>query len=329
MTLVMTKRGTGSYFLSYILKRVERNKNFLAAITGPTGSGKSYAAMRISELLDPSFSIDRVVFTPKEFMQLLNSGTLSRGSVVLFDEAGVGISAKAWQSVQNKLLSYVLQTFRHRNFIVLFTSPHLGFMDASSRKMLHSYMETVGIDTKRQLVKLKPLLLQVNQRSGECYYKYLRAIVPGKGIIPVKQFAVGLPSPALVAAYEEKKTAYTSSLNADILEELEEADAFKGKTITGRQEEIIGLLKEGFTIPIISEKMGVSESVAKKHLEAIKKKGYGVRPIKEGPKIIRYEVSEPQKKPPAPVMARARLTELAKEPPPTIIPLKEDAAHGL
>jgi len=79
-------------FLSAIQTRLLKlNKNFLACCVGPPGSGKSFAMMRIAEILDPEFNIDRVVFSSEQFRQLLNSGTLKPGSFIVWDEAGVGV----------------------------------------------------------------------------------------------------------------------------------------------------------------------------------------------------------------------------------------------
>jgi Tfp pilus assembly pilus retraction ATPase PilT len=33
--------GKSGYFMTYILNRIAANKNFICAITGPTGGGKS------------------------------------------------------------------------------------------------------------------------------------------------------------------------------------------------------------------------------------------------------------------------------------------------
>lgn len=300
--LVLSTRGTGSHFLGYIKQRIERNKNFLCAVCGPTGSGKSYSAMRIAEILDPSFSVDRVVFTPAEFMRLINDGTLGVGSVIVFDEAGVGMSSKQWQSLQNKLLNFLLQTFRHRNYIVIFTSPHLGFMDASSRKLLHAYLETVSINPKKKTCTLKPLLLQLNQRSGEAYYKYLRVITPGKGVSPLSRLNVGLPTSDLVREYEMKKTEFTTSLNQNIQEEIEESDAFQGPTLTIKQENVLALLKEKKNAEQIAETLGVSELAIMGTIAKLKKKKYIIRNVKAGltlgrdkqNKTLYFEVEEPK-----------------------------------
>lgn len=282
-----------SQFLAYVQKRIKENKNFLCSITGQTGSGKSYSALRLGEQLDPDFSIDRVAFNPREFMRILESGRLKSGSVVVFDEAGVGMSHREWQSIGNRLINFVLQTFRHRNYIVIFTTPHMGFIDAASRKLFHCHMETVGINKKEKVCRLKPLLLQINQRKGDTYFKYLRILIPGQGLVPLKRLSVALPSKELRAAYEEKKTAYTSALNQEILQELEDRHAKKAPKLTARQQEVVDLLGEGYTVDAVAESLGCQERAVYDHMAAIEKKGWQITAVKDGVRVLSYEVAPP------------------------------------
>ena len=165
-----------SYVVDMVQDRVlKRNKNWLAAFCGATGSGKSYASISIAAAVDPSFTVkNRLVFTAKQFMALLNSGTLEKGCAVIFDEAGVGIPARDWYSVQNKLISYIMQTFRTDNLAVLFTMPSFDFIDVNARKLFHHYFETMAIDYGRRKARLKLQEISYNPLVGKLYRKYLR-----------------------------------------------------------------------------------------------------------------------------------------------------------
>jgi len=80
-------KGTLSGFIH---ARIAKNKNFLAVFLGPTGSGKTYSALRFAETLDPEFGIDRVAFSTIEFMKiLLYDESIKSGSVIVWDETGV------------------------------------------------------------------------------------------------------------------------------------------------------------------------------------------------------------------------------------------------
>ena len=75
---------------------------------GPTGSGKSYGAIRLAERIDPNFSVNRIVFTVKDFIHLMNQG-LPKGSVIVFDDAGLGINSREWQSLPSKIFGMLTQ----------------------------------------------------------------------------------------------------------------------------------------------------------------------------------------------------------------------------
>ena len=107
-------------WVRYIHQRIKQNKNFLGFISGPTGSGKSWSSISIAEQLDPTFTDERIVFSGIELMKLINSDKLKKGSVIVFEEAGIGMSNKNWQSTINKMLNFLIQTFRHRNFVLIF-----------------------------------------------------------------------------------------------------------------------------------------------------------------------------------------------------------------
>lgn len=204
---------------SYIKKRIGENKNFIAFIGGPTGSGKTYSGLKICEMLDEKFNEDRIVFSGLELMQLLNNGNLKSGSCILFEEAGVAMSNRNWYSSLNKMLNYLMQTFRHRNIVLIFTSPYMDFIDAGTRKLIHAELMTDGIDYDKKTCRLKPMLIQYNSRYNKYYYKYLKMIT-SEGLVKIKRWSVGLATPELINAYEVKKRQFTDRLNEDILKQL-------------------------------------------------------------------------------------------------------------
>lgn len=207
----------------YIHRRIKNNKNFLATITGPTGSGKSWSGLSMAELLDKNFTIDRVIFRAKDLMKLINSGDLKPGSVIIWDEAGIDLSNRNWQSVTNKMLNALLQTFRHKNFILFFTVPYHDFIDSASRKLFHADFETQKINKVKMEVIIKPKLLQYNSNLAKWYRKYLKVQING-AMIKIKRWAIPKPSYALIKAYEDKRAMFTKDLNKDIDKQLLELE---------------------------------------------------------------------------------------------------------
>lgn len=292
----ISSKHKGSYWNRYILNRITRNKNFVCAITGQTGSGKSWTAVRMGEVLDPDFDVRNICFTSREFMDLVNGKTkeLKKGSVIVFDEVQVSMSHLEYQSLQAKVLNYVFQTFRHRNFILFMTSPHFSFINASLRKLFHSRMETISIDPRKKLCRLKPFLIQVNQRSGDSYFKYLRVYRKGYGIVPLKSVSVAMPSAELIKDYEAKKTKFTEELNKGIeqdLQKLEGKDKPERKPLTEIQERILDLLMKNRTTEEIAKEMNNTRTYIYAQLKLIKRKGIEIKPIKEeGGKVLYYDI---------------------------------------
>ena len=290
----LIKQPREKYWISYIKSRIKKNKNFLGFISGSTGSGKSYCSLRIAEELDSDFSVDRVVFSGLELMKLINNGNLKRGDVLVFEEAGVEMSNKNWASVTNKMLNYLIQTFRHRGFILIMNSPYMDFIDSATRKLFHAEIQTIGIDFNKEICKVKPQLIQYNSRLQKFYYKKLR-VIKEEGNIPISFWTINKPSKVLVVDYEKKKREYTNTLNLKIMKELEslENKGNKNKELTDIQQEVVDMLKEGMTIPQIATKRERSIDVVYKNIELIKKKGYKIEQKRAGNQVIGYRVGVP------------------------------------
>lgn len=257
---VMTEKEQLAYrkyaIVRYIRKRITQNKNFIGMITGQTGSGKSYSAMAIAEMLNEDFNISRLVFKGKDLMRIINLGEhhYRKGVVIIWDEAGIDLSNRNWYSITNKVLSFLVQTFRHKNFILFFTVPYADFVDSATKKLFHSEFETCGIDTGKQTVALKPKFLQYNSERKKWYRKYLKVKVKSSGKrVKIRRWNVPKPSQALIDEYEKKKNSFTGTLNKEIeiaLNQLEGSSSgkiSKDKYLTESQRQIIELWKMGIT----------------------------------------------------------------------------------
>ena len=281
------------YWITYIKQRIKKNKNFLGFISGQTGSGKSYCSLRICEELDPNFNVDQCIFTGMELMDLINSGKLKKGSAIVFEEVGVGLSNRNWQSVINKLINFLLQTFRHKNFILIMNSPYMDFVDASTRKLFHAEMRTIGINLKKNEVKLKPQHIQYNSRMQKFYYKRLKVIMP-EGRIPIDLWNVAKPSESLRVAYEKKKLEYTTELNKNITNELKAIAQKDNKknVLTEVQQDTLNLISKGLNIKQIAKARNRSVRAIEESFKSIRMKGYKIKPImdKNHKSIKKYEI---------------------------------------
>jgi hypothetical protein len=176
-----------NWFVDWANRRMGSKRNFLIAIVGETGSGKSYMGMRIGEVLDVNgdFDVNHVVFTPEEFFDCL--GRLNNNCFIMFDEAGVSFSHREFMSMINKMLGFVFQTFRYKFINVIFTLPSLGYMDYVGRGLLHCVIRMV--DRGKGVV----YRVQKDMLGRRIYYPKIGVL---EGAIPSKE---------LIDAYEDKK----------------------------------------------------------------------------------------------------------------------------
>jgi len=139
-------KKASNWLTSKIEERINHNMNFLCVISGDTGSGKSYTALRIGELLgrvfDVPFTVDHVLFNPMDFFRLVQ--ILPSKSTIIFDEGSVTMDAQRWQTVESKLLGWITETFRFKQFIVFIVAPDLSMINSRVRKCTHAFIRMYG-----------------------------------------------------------------------------------------------------------------------------------------------------------------------------------------
>jgi len=234
--LIMYKKGEQSW-ITWIKKRIAQNLNFISLFQGATGIGKTWSAISVAEMIDKDFSVNQIVFDFRELMNVINSDWFKekKWKIIIFDEPQITISNRNWQSATNKLMNYLLSTFRHQNVILIFCSPYVDFLDSQSMKLLHCIFECVGVNKQKELSRVRPKIQQYNSYLKKTYQHPLY-VIRNKKAIPLRDWYIPKPSDELVELYEQKKTEFTSKLNKDILKTM---DKLSGKTEQEEQENAI------------------------------------------------------------------------------------------
>ena len=145
---------SGSWFLDHIALRENRGRPVSIAFLGEPGSGKSSAAIRLGAALDPNFSVDNIVFNVEDYLHLIN--TLPEHSVLIFDDAGVGLANRDWRTKQVKLFGKVAQTVRHKNFVHIFTVPNALFIELQSRSLMQFELQALSQKGRFKLKRIIP-----------------------------------------------------------------------------------------------------------------------------------------------------------------------------
>lgn len=305
VVLYRGKAKTNSWARWMVGRTMRQNKNNLISIVGGTGSGKTLSGLSICEIMSKMdgvpFTIDHVVFSLKELMDLINSGTLKKGSKVIFDEPQVSISAREFQSEANKVFNYLLSTFRHRNLTLFFCTPFEKLLDLNTRRLFHCRMETLSINRNNQTCRLKPRFIEYSDFKSEAYRKQLIVMFKDEERSQSRKlfyWDVPRPSKELEDLYEAKKLAFTTRLNKNISERLNKFDE-SGKSLTSEQRDeekqerkplteaqervmkVMANIKEDNKFERARDILNKSYSTISQNIKLAKKKGYTLEEFKE------------------------------------------------
>ncbi len=201
-------------------RMLNQNKNILVIIVGATGSGKSYAALRLAETTDPNFDISRVMFSPQDFMLGMKNMNHKAGDCFVWDEAGVGLGARDFMTRSNKAMNRFLQSFRKMNLGLFFTLPSLNMLDSQARALAHYIIEPVSVNKTTNTCRIKFYYNQQNARSGKVYNKSQRFY--DGGVNKVSTIRIHKPSVKLVHRYEDSKHLFLQKLMEDVQTKLDE-----------------------------------------------------------------------------------------------------------
>ena len=222
--------------LRYIGNRVlTKNANFLCAVVGQTGAGKSYACLRMAEDYCKMFDIEfnpkyHVISSLKEMLQLItapeNEKKIRFGSVIVFDEPQVEGNARSWQSEMNKALGQLISTFRNQRLVVFFATPFLEMIDKQTRILFHGEFKVEGYDKSTKITTMKPRFLEYNKFKNDFYRKRLiiHYKVEGKSRMDVTKlhhWHFPIASKDIIDIYEAKKKAFSDKLNKKLLNQIE------------------------------------------------------------------------------------------------------------
>lgn len=275
------KLDFSNVLIDYTVQKIKKNKNMLMNISGGTGEGKSiatlYLGQRIQRITNPTlpFTINQIVFRSTDFMRLImGENALPSGSVIIWDEIGVGLNAKKSMSALNIALNNTFQVFRSKRYIVISSTPDFNFIDKSTRKLLHCHLETKGINYKYNINKIACQLMQFNPKLGKIYYHNFRLAVEGQPFRQLKNIYTGFPTGKIVKEYEEKKERYNQRIFKQTMKTLQKHDNMA--PLTPKQETIYKMNQEGLTQNEIADSLGLDQQVIAKHLKAIENKSYEI-----------------------------------------------------
>jgi len=284
--LIKYKEGKNSFF-RWIKKRIKHNLNFISLFQGSPGVGKTWSAISMAHSIDPDFEARQIAFDFDQFMNIINDDWFraKKWKIVIWDEPQCSISNRSWQSVINKMLNYVLSTFRHQNIILIFCCPYRDFLDSQSMKLIHCIFDCKGVDRKKKLSKVRPKLQQYNSKLKKTY-EHALYVIKNHRVTALRNLYIKRPPQHLIDAYEQDREKFTLSLNLEVKTKIDEISgksklAKEGKkALTERQEEIMKklaeLIKDKRKAYKVAEALGCSVGTIHATLRTSRTKGWSI-----------------------------------------------------
>jgi ABC-type dipeptide/oligopeptide/nickel transport system ATPase component len=195
------------------------NEHWMCCIVGEEGSGKSYTAVKIGELVDPNFGAENIYFHPANALEDLREENFEKGDVWVLDESGVGLGNRTWHDSGQKKLNQALQLIRSHNIGLIFTLPALSGLDTQTKRRLQNALELTtkedGEYVRGRWWRSNVDRMGFSSRSRDVWWE--REHVNGAELQTV---AFTPPSSDVVSAYEERKAEFQQDFYDETIAEL-------------------------------------------------------------------------------------------------------------
>lgn len=221
----------------------ERRKGRFILLTGKPGESKSMTAARILEKTCDNFDVDAIAMgKASEFIKLLKKareGEFTNGDGILFDEAGAGIPARAWQSESNQLLSIVFQVIRKLGLLVIMTVPAKRMIDIHGQILMNYYgrAHKIDYDIKRSFFSFYKI--GFDDWDTEIKTALKRYLLTDENGEKISMWQMALPNRIDLDEYEKRKDALMDWLfkRGDVVyTKLEAEENGKGKVTKAERE---------------------------------------------------------------------------------------------
>jgi hypothetical protein len=219
------------------LKRVWRkvycqNGNYIFFIYGDPGSGKSEAGLALGEMYSPRFGMQHVVFSVRDFVNLLDSDVPKQGDYILFEEIGSEAGNRDYFTVDNKIMSRISQTIRTKNLIVGYTAPRLEMADKQILALCMGLIHMNGVDfrTSKGLARIYDNV-KFNMKTDDWVKRLVRVRRPSL-INPKRSWSLKIGTTRIHRAsvhlrhlYEKVRSDYTKRITSQSKLAFEHKDA--------------------------------------------------------------------------------------------------------
>ena len=142
--------GHTTQFYDEVATNKKQRKSTIIAILGSPGKGKTWSGLRLCEIFDKKFDVEKQVVFDREHLLKIIRGEIyvAPGQCVLLDEARMATGARHWfEAIQRSLIDQIAAV-RSLGIILIFVILHISMLDKIIRQYVLTYqlhMEKRGV----------------------------------------------------------------------------------------------------------------------------------------------------------------------------------------
>jgi len=148
-TIFLKGGAFSTAIIDEILRKINNQESVVVIVSGEPGSGKTYFAMRLAQILDQKFHCTdipelppkedhgQIAFSREHLTHLVSSDSpLKRTQVICIDESHFGLGSRDFQNREQKDLINLLSAIRSRGYVLIVVVLHSSMID----KVLRDYI---------------------------------------------------------------------------------------------------------------------------------------------------------------------------------------------
>lgn len=227
-----------------------QDRDHFCVISGLEGLGKSTLAIQLACVLDPTFILERICFTPLQFVSGLENA--KKGQVFILDEGNLFLFSRESLSSDNRFMVKMFALMRQLNIIVLICVPNFYTLDSYVRD--HRVNSWIYIYNRAKFTVFTGLAIKKLSRDG-ARYKSITGITFPTGHYYSGDFNKGFPilNDVNSETYKEYKGSHFREFLVDMKNTLKEKEGIReyitmteAETMTPfKREAIVKRIKDG------------------------------------------------------------------------------------
>ena len=159
-------------------ERIDKKRNVNIVITGNPGTGKTMSGLTIAMSISPDFNMKYIATGMQDLINILleviKDPSKHVGRVVVYEEPQEEQYKMRSNTVEAVSFVQILSTFRSLRLILIMTTPRQGHFQKEGRDYFDVWLETQGIDERKELCYLKPKFGYWSEVSRKMFWEFLR-----------------------------------------------------------------------------------------------------------------------------------------------------------